>query len=261
LIRWVGIPIAAALLLLCAIAYTKRARAILPAVTVVVLVLATLAMPKAFDGGPSAYLGYGRYFVALPAAAWFLAYVLAETEPFPWASTRRTNQLLAAVLAVAVISALGHAMFFDSRLHAITRVAEKPTAGAPIEPVAPIEQACPQLLDATRRYGTDLILFHDRATAYACGAEDYGKYTTLYPQYDRRTWLMHQEEHRNRTEFLVAEVPSTFCEHALRGTAVTSCILDPVTPTIAVVHTAPRSAIETWRKLGETVRPFNTNAR
>jgi hypothetical protein len=260
LLRWVGIPIAAALILLIALAYAKRARAILPALTVVVLVVATLAMPKAFDGGPSAYLGYGRYFVALPAAAWFLAFVLAETQPFTWASTRHTNQLLAAVLAVAVISAFGHAVLFNSRLDAITRVAEKPTAGAPIEAVAPIEEACPQLLDATRRYNTDLILFHDRATAYACGAEDYGKYTTLYPQYDRRTWLMHQEEHRKRTQFLVAEAPSTFCVHALAVNAVKSCVLDPVNPSIAVVGTDPSSAIETWRKLGETVRPFNVNA-
>ncbi len=261
LFRWVGLPIAAALLLLTALAYTRRVRAILPALTCVVLVLATLAMPKAFDGGDSAYLGYGRYFVVVPAAGWFLAYVLAETQPFAWASPHRTNQLLAAVLSVAVIAALGHALRFESRLAAINRVAEKSSAGAPIEPVGPIEEACPQLLDAARRYDTDLILFHDRATAYACGAEDYGKLTTLFPPYDRRTWLLHQEEHHDRTKFLVAEAPSTFCVHALQTNAVTSCVLDPVTPSIAVVQTVPRSAIETWRRLGETVRPFDKNAR
>jgi hypothetical protein len=260
LFRWVGIPIAAALLLLCALAYTRRARAIFPALTVVVLVVATLAMPKAFDGGSSAFLGYGRYFVALPAAAWFLAYVLVETGPFTWASARHTNQLIAGVLAVAAIAALGHAIRFNTRIDAITRIAEKPIAGAPIEPVGPVEESCPQLLDAARRHGTDLILFHDRTTAYACGAEDYGKYTTLYPQYDRRTWLMHQEEHRDRTLFLVAEAPSQFCARALRTNAVKSCTFDPITPSIAVVDTEPRSAIETWRKLGETVRPFNVNA-
>ncbi len=260
LARWVGIPIAAALVLLIALIMTKRARAILPAVTVVVLVVATLAMPKAFDGTPSAYLGYGRYFLELPTTAWFLTFVLAETRPFARPSSQLTNQLVGAVLAVAIVAAVGHAVRFNTRLDAITRVAEKPDAGAVLAPVGPMNASCREVADAVRRHSIDLVLYHDRANAYACAAIDYAQFTTLYPEYDRRTWLMHREEHRDRTAFLVAESAPDFCAHTSTVSGVTGCTFDPITPSIAIVLTVPGSAIETWRRLGEHVRSFDTHA-
>jgi len=261
LARWVGVPIAAAGVLLVLLFATRRLRAILPAVAVITLVVATLAMPRAFDGTPSAFLGYGRYFVALPVAAWFLAFILAETRPFARPSAALTNRLIVAVLGVAVVAAAGHALLFNSRLRSITRVAERPDAGAILEPVSVVDTSCARVTDVVRRQHVDLALYHvDRASAYGCGALQYGRFTALYPKYDRRTWLLHREAHTLRTVFLAVDVDAGWCAHARSVPGVLGCTMDAVTPSVAVVHTKPNSALTIWRRLGEDIRTFDDRA-
>jgi hypothetical protein len=219
-------------------------------------------MPKAFDGTPSAYLGYGRYFLALPAAAWFLGYVWAETSPTGPVSPRTTTRLVLGIAMIGLASFVGREVTFDTRLRHITTVAELPTAGAVLHPVRTVFESCRLVTNAARRADTDLVVYRfDRAGAYGCGAIEYGTLETVFPLYGRRTWIVHREDVVLRTSFVITEADAALCTHARRLAIVHSCTLDQVTPTLAIMRTAPAPAIEVWRQLGEKVRPFDAPHR
>ena len=111
----------------------------------------------------------------------------------------------------------------------------------------------------TRDNHIDLAVFTvDRASAYGCGAASYGKLRTLFPSYERRTWLLHDEAHRERTQLLVAGVLGDWCDANRRFT--TTCTLVPLsTPAegdAAIVTFPSQSAITFLRHAGVDIRPF-----
>jgi hypothetical protein len=254
--RNAAVPVVAALVLLIALFWTRRLRTILPATAVVVTVIAILATPKAFDGTPSVYVAYGRVFLALPAALWFLGFVLAESRPFARPSPTLTNRLMLAVVALALVTFIVKAATFDSRLAPLRETAELTSSHAPVISDAAVRERCAEVVAAADRARTDLVIYRfDRVSTYGCGALEYGKLETLFPDYDRRTWIVHREALLRRTSFLVTGVDRQWCAHA--QVVVISCTLDPLVATIAVVRTRPMPALDTWRLLGESIRPFD----
>jgi len=258
LIRWVGVPLLAAVVLLAAVAWSRRFSVVAPAVVGVALILVTLASRKVLDGTPSAYLGYGRFFLAVPAFAWFLVYALAETGSIPRPSWLTTNVAVMVVVVVASVSFVGRNLSFDRRLGHITVVAERPTAGAPIKRASAVVADCLAVAGAARRADVDLVVYrYDRTSAYGCGALEYGHLETLFPDYDRRTWLVHQEARVKRTAFVAVGVTRAWCAHARADADVRSCVFVHGVPTAAVVRMAPMPVLTLWRDLGERVRTFD----
>ncbi|HEX5096522.1 MAG TPA: hypothetical protein VFX21_10930 [Acidimicrobiia bacterium] len=248
------VPIVAGAILLFFLARTRRAEVILPGVALVAIVLFSLSTPKALDGTPSVYVGYGRYFLSVPAALWFLGWVLTEARP---PSPRLQRRLVYGIAAFAVVTFAVRLVTFDDRTGDIRRVAADPArAGAPVFAADAVAARCDAVEHAADRAGVDYVVFRgDRVGAYACAARDYGTLETIHPIYDRRTWLLHDANEENRTKFLVTDVDEGWCINA--RAIVESCELDPVDSTIAVVTTAPQPVLETWRQLGEEIRPFD----
>jgi hypothetical protein len=241
--------------LIVALAWRRRLEVYLPGVVFAVLIVIALSSPKALDGTPSVYVGLGRYFLAVPAAVWFLCYVLAETNSRPSGLVFRG--LAIAITALAVATFCYRQLDFDHRMAGILEPAtDTRRAGAPLVSDAVILKHCQEVADLARRENVELAIFRgERVSAYACGALSYGKVETLFPFYERRTWLLHREAVRPRSAFLAFGVDAAWCQQA--RAVVLSCTVDPQSEALAVVRTKPAPAIETWRRLGEPVRPFS----
>lgn len=252
--RWLVIPVAVAVVVVVAGLSTRRLWAALSALAFVVPTLVALATPKALDGIPSVYVGWGRYFLAVPAALWFLLFVFSESRPVAWG--RRTRVVMVGlVLAVAAGSFADRQVTFTPRLDGILAVARLPTQAARPVPRHSLLAKCAAIEQASKRYHVDIVVFRgDRIAAYACGALYYGQLETLYPAYDRRTWLMHREATIERTRFLVSDLDQSWCHNA--APYVVSCTYDPADPGVALVTTKPAPLLVTWRHLGEIIRPF-----
>jgi hypothetical protein len=258
LIRWVGIPIAAAFVLLVAVAWSRRVAVVVPAIVGIALIVVSLASRKVLDGTPSAYLGYGRFFLAIPAFAWFVLYALADTRSIPRPSWLTTNVVIMVIAVTASASFVGRNLSFSRRLDHIAAVAERPSAGAPIKRTSAVITDCLGIAEAARRARTDLVVYrYDRTGAYGCGALEYGRIETLFPDYDRRTWLVHREASLERTVFLAVGVDQAWCAQARTDALVRSCVLEQGVAQVAVVRTAPIPVLTLWRDLGEAVRPFD----
>ena len=262
LIRWVGLPILAALVLLVAVAWSRRLFVVVPALVGIGLVVASLASRKVLDGTPSAYLGFGRFFLAVPTLAWFLTYTLAETRSIPRPSWLTTNVRDHGDRRGCERELRRAKSLVPRRLGHINTVAEQPTAGAPVTLTNSVISNCHTIADAAQRAHTDLVVYrYDRTGAYGCGALEYGRIETLFPDYDRRTWLVHREAILDRTVFLAVGVDRAWCEKARTDTVVRSCVFVHGVPAVAVVRTAPIPVLTLWRDLGNPVRPFDLPAR
>ena len=154
LIRWVGLPILAALVLLVAVAWSRRLFIVVPALVGIGLIVASLAARKVLDATPSAYLGYGRFFLAVPALAWFLTYALAETRSVPRPSWLTTNVAIMVIVAFAGASFVGRNLSFTRRLDHIAAVAERRSAGAPVTRTDTVVADCRAITNAARRVRT-----------------------------------------------------------------------------------------------------------
>jgi hypothetical protein len=253
-LRTSAVPIIGGAILLFFLARTRRVEVILPGIALVAVILFSLSTPKALDGTPSVYVGYDRYFLSVPATLWFLCWVLTEARP---PSAVLQQRFVYGIAALAVLTFAVRLVTFDDRTGDIRRIAADPaTAGAPVFAADAVIARCDAVDDAAERADVDFVVFKtDRVAAYGCGARAYGRLDTLHPIYDRRTWLLHDANEVDRTKFLVADVDEKWCDKA--RTVVESCDLDPVDDTIAVVTTEPQPVLETWRELGEKVRPFD----
>jgi hypothetical protein len=246
LFQWGMLPILAAIVLVGALLATRRLAAVLPAVAVVVLFILTLATGRAGEALPgNVYFGYGRNHLALPIAGWFLAFVLAETRPYRHPSMQRTRTTVLVIGIVAVVSFAVRQANFDDRMASVRR--------GDTVPIGPVEERCRAYADAAEATGTDLVVFYKSAIpAYACGALYYGDLQTLFPFYDRRTWLMHREDRLPRTSFIAADAGPDYCRRA--EPVVESCEPVPGAPDTFLVRFPPGPALSVVRAMGDFVR-------
>jgi len=243
--------VAAATAAVFALAIASRRAAPVAAVAGVVGGLAVmLAAPKALDGTGSPWLSFGRYVHLLPVALWFV--VTVTVEP------RRRSLGLAAVGAAVVVSAATftvRAVTFDERTSAIAAIG-RATAGAPVTPVAETLARCDTIDDLD----VPVVVFrYDRTGAYACGALAYDRQRTLFPAYDRRTWLLHDESTRRRTAFAFTEADGEVCARLpAEASAIVMC---DAGGRIGIVRGENLDVLSTWRAAGEDVREFEQPER
>lgn len=216
-------------------------------------VAGVLATPKALDGTASAYLGYGRLLFAVPLLVWCLAWLAGEDRP-P-APAGRTRRVLAgagvAVLAASVVTASWRAGRFEDHLGEIDRVATEVRVAA-VVPVEGVVQRCDALYETMGRAGATLAVFlTDRITAYGCAGQ-WDEAVSLFPAYERRTWLLDGENHLPRSVFVVADAPPDWCRHL--ADSVRSCApADP--PGTMVVNMEAQPVLPVLAAVGVPVRP------
>ncbi len=207
---WV-LPLALAVALLVLLLATRRALFAIPALLALALMLVGLSSMKALDG-PSPVLPYARIFLPLPMVIWFFAFLVAESG-FGARWRRALPAAVATVALLAVSTVAYRAVTLDARNESLLAAAASAPFKFPVVPVETLERRCKRMRGLARSTGIALVAFTlDPAAAYGCGAAAYGSIRTLYPHYERRTWLLHDEASRLRDRLLVWGVSDRFCE-------------------------------------------------
>lgn len=253
---WV-VPALIATVLVLALLATRRWRFVSPAVTFLVAIALALSSAKALDG-PSPLLPYARLFLIVPLTLWFMAFLVSESRIL-----RRLRIVLPAVVAAVILLAGGTFVLRAATLGERNRALLDDAANAafvfPVVRAHALDLRCRTMSRLANAERTDLVVFiGDRASAYGCGAAAYGSVRTLYPEYERRTWLLHDEAERTRTRVLVFGVQPTFCDQVVAF--VTSCRLSSLsTPEEGLAATttfASQSALKFLQDAGVRIRPF-----
>ncbi|MGH9038870.1 MAG: hypothetical protein ACRDZ3_01430 [Acidimicrobiia bacterium] len=247
------LPIAALVCVVAVLLARRRFAAATAGLAGMAGVAATLATPKALDGTASAYLGYGRLLFAVPLLVWCLAWLAGEDRPpAPAGRTRRALAFAGvAVLAGSLVTASWRAGRFEDHLGEIDRVATEVRVAA-VVPVQGVVQRCEALNETMGRVGATLAVFlTDRIAAYACAGQ-WDEAVSLFPAYERRTWLLDGENRVPRSVFVVADAPPDWCRHL--ADSVRSCAPADL-PGTMVVRMDAQPALPVLAAAGVPVRP------
>ncbi|MGA8889958.1 MAG: hypothetical protein WB493_00220 [Anaeromyxobacteraceae bacterium] len=231
-----------------AASFRRRWDVAIPAAIASIGTLLALAVDKAHEGTSSVFFAYERMFLGFPVAIGILA-VAAAGAWRGWASARAAILCMFAVIAIAGVRWISlpgdvGAELADRRI--VLDLGEVEGAVA----------ACAKAEAAARAEGTDLVLYlAHRTLAYTCGALAYGRVGTLYPLYERRTWIIREEADRKREVFVVPDVDAgSVCPVILARVPGSSC--GTGTLGVMVVRSTPISAVDLARALGVPVRRY-----
>jgi hypothetical protein len=226
--------------------HRQYALAAAAAVALVATVL-SLGVNKVHDGESGIFFSYQRMYLAVPL---LIAFLVALAPRVDWKRSALGSG------AVAVV-ALGAFAYQQAALAPAVATATAFPAGAVTSPrsVDSLERKCALDSQVAQSSGATLIVYvQDRGAAYGCGALMYGRVETLFPSYERRTWLLQAEARARRDELVLADVSRSFCAAVDAGLA--SCQQPPKAPQVAVLSTRAQPALTVLRQLKVAVRAF-----
>jgi hypothetical protein len=268
LMRWWLIPVVVTLVLLGLLLATRQLRFILPALVMSAIYLVALAARANLD--PSyTFLPAARLVHFAPIAIWVLALLVAESHTLSRVSIRafRPIRLWAAIVVVAMLTAVVRVQTLNGRFAAIERQAgyENRAYGFAyvLNSIGAINSDCRAVGSLARRESASLAVYlADDVAAYACGAIHYGRIVTLFPFFERRTWLLRSENRRQRDRMLLQGVSADFCTQVAAIT--TRCTIRRLprraqalgVQLIAAVRFPPQTSIHFLDSAHIVVRPF-----
>jgi hypothetical protein len=247
------------------VAWRGRRTVALPAAAATALVLATavLGTAKANDGAASLFFPFARVYLGLP---WMLAALLCLPVDGP--TPRRDRDLGRSqsvpgaagvvVAAVAVALVLGVVTIREVRL--VADVHDLVAAADGVPPVVPVAtddlgRSCEARRRAAAADDVPVVIDrYDRTATYGCAAllEPDG-IGTLFPEYERRTWLLDEAARRPLGRVLVSGFDR--CPPSSVPSPEVSCELVGGGERLLLLRGEPRPALEWARLLGITVRP------
>lgn len=235
----------------------RRSLAVAAAVvTALALAAAVLGTAKANDGAPSVFFPYARVYLGLP---WMLCALLCLPTARPArrgssALRRRRLEAFSVLVVVVVLAVVAlRQVALNERVGALVAAAD---GVPPVVPVATDDLArrCDARRRLARESGADVVVDrYDRTATYGCGAvlEPEGV-TTLFPEYERRTWLLEAAKERRVDRVLVSGFEA--CP-PIEAADVRCTAQDDGGERLLLVEGRPRT-VTTWaRDLGITVRP------
>jgi hypothetical protein len=264
LLRWWAIPVGAVLVLVAALLVTRESRFVLPALLMCALLVGVLASPASSNPG-STFEPTARLLLFAPIAVWFLALFVAESA----LATRlfqplRPSYLSAAVIALALLTATVRLATFNARFLAIEHRGKAVAfSNYPLYSTATIKAECRTLRSVATRERTHLVVYTaDDVVTYACAALDYGRTVTLFPFFERRTWLLRHENQVQRDRMIVWGAARDFCAQV--APISTRCVITGVQPPspavgprfIAAVQFPRQTTIQFLDRARVFVRPF-----
>jgi len=210
----------------------RRASMVAAAACAAVGLLLSLAVTKLQDGTDSIFYSYARMYLALPALFAFLAVILSRP------GRARSSLRAAGAAAIVVLAAASTAVRAASFESAAMAEAQRPALWVQAQPTQHLRETCSALEELAERHAAPLVIhLADRPAAYGCGALLYGRVETLFPRYERRTWLLLQEQRARRGRVLFSEVTAGFCPGA--AGLVKSCRIVSRAPDVALVELSP----------------------
>ena len=221
-----------------------------PAGILAAVAIMALAITKVHEGTPSVFFAFDRMFLGVPLGLGIVA--IGAAGP----GSRRSPTSAKVVMACGLV-VLGAAVWRWTSLprdvaaehsshRTVLNLGDVPGAVA----------ACHVAEAAAKAEGADLVVFlAHRSLAYACGALAYGRITTLYPPYERRTWIIRDEARRQREVIVVPDVDvDSVCEAVLKRYPLASCGVGA--QGALVVRMESVSVVDFVRSIGVPVRKF-----
>ena len=228
----------------------KRWEVAAPAATLLCVTLLALSVGKVHDGTPSVFFAFERSFLGLPLGLGIVA--IGSVGAGIWRGGTSTRAVVAC--SVVLLCAATWRWTFLAREVAAERAV--PVSVLDLREVPAVAARCSAIASAARSEGAGLVVFQgSRTLAYACGALADDRLTTLFPAYERRTWILRDEARRQRDTVLFPDAdPARLCGAVQARLPAASCQFGPAGT--MVVRMPPTSAVELLRILGLPVRPF-----
>jgi hypothetical protein len=256
LVRSWWIPVGVFAALIGVLVVSRQLRYAVPAVTAGVLVLYGLSTRKALSGlGP--LFPPGRIFLVFPATVWFLVLLATErTRP----TTRRAvlgTRLAVIGLCIATVGSTAlRGVQYGSREEAWrTRAIELYRANYyGFTTRSNVTGRCAFDARQSALHRARLVAYLDQTAAYACAALN-PAIRTLFPRYERRTWLMYAELSTSRSRLVVSGVPARFCDLARQRASCSWTGGD------AALSFPSQGALGLLASSGMQVRAFGPNCR
>jgi hypothetical protein len=238
-----------ALVILILLIRTRTLVAILPALLWCGLTVVSLGIPKVHDGEDSLYFSVARSFLTVPLGLSFLMFLMSTVAPEKsGAIVWREAKALGAFAATAFVFQM---VTFEGT---INRIVHTKTWNLGPQPVADVERACDAVVAEANRHNATLVAFNDqRELAYACPSLGSGDVRMLFPSYERRTWLLEDEQKGSRDQMLVWTKGRASCGQFRRAA---SCALVGTSGRLVHVTFPSESALDFLRSSGNTVRKF-----
>ena len=259
-----GVIVPVAIMVALALALAFRAWREAAAVGSLLALLALLAsLPKSMDQMSSLWFPASRMTLASPMAVWFAGCITSRVivkhlrrklSLYPYWPSFRLLALSAIVVSITS-SALMVKFTWRARIEPI-REAGLREGIMPLRTPEEIVTLCGRAVNAAREADTNIIAFpHDRTAAYACSAL-YPNVVTVFPQYERRTWVLEQLSTQSIERMLLWGFGGDFCNErrTRRGFRECKSLADEGAVMLALKKPGP--ALAALRVIGHKPRPF-----
>jgi hypothetical protein len=237
-----------AAVILCLFALlTWRKECILPALVIAAAPFLALAVNKAHSGHVgSVFLPHVRLFLGLPVA-FACAFVMRPDGR----GTAPRWQLGVVALLVAAAGWSAHASLAADVAGRIRGSAYE----VPHRRTSWIVETCRKEMELVVQHRAELVVHAEHnAPAYACAALHYPELRTLFPDSERRTWRLREEEARTHSRVLFMHPRGSLCDRLKRAGA-RSCERVGRDPTVVLAMFEPAVHLrETMRAVGEPWR-------
>ncbi len=244
LFRWPVLVLIVIVLVVVRNLATRRLPVVVASLGFVIALLFAASIPKSTDELPTVYFLAARTVLTLPLGLWFL---LAVGPPVRW-SVRTSRRVLAAVVALTVVTGAVRLATWDTRGAPMRRTAEHAPA-YPLTKVSAIERLCAAVGDAARTSGARFAFYRERTRAYACSGLLGDDITSIFPEYERRSWLLRAAAQPAEGRVLTVGARPQAC---VDGTLTCRYLPHGIT----VVPITGGSPLATASRAGFFVRPF-----
>lgn len=215
--------------------------------TILVLIVLSLGFNKIGDGDDDIYIPYARMYLALPFIC--SSFFLLATSRQNFASTSRIS-----IIFVLVISSLFTLKLTNYEQRHL-QLAQQRSSQVKAMWLSTFYKACDHLDQTIKDSGAEIVVFSEfRASKilnYACPLYSKHSFDTLFPQLERRSWLLENELKLKRTNFLLYEFPST--KELAKKNKVKSIALLSTIPRIYQITTEPSELLKLLRRAGFVV--------
>ncbi len=214
------------------------------------LVLVILSVPRSGDWLPTAYYPAARILLPLPMAIWFLYAIepVGITGPIHRRGSRLSSTQLAGVAVALTVAMTGRRLVQWGHDVVPLRNAAVEYPNYPLTDVAALTARCQTVAAAAAATRADFVAFDRRTAAYACEALIPGL-KTVYPPYERRTWMLDEFLSPSTRSFLIDSPTAPTCTDPRLQCEVLGDQLTMVSRSDDI------SGHDTWLSLGYPLRP------
>lgn len=213
----------------------------------IILIYVSTGNYKAHDGYNTLFFSCSRMFVALPVVlVLFFFWAEVSLRNYKWYS-----KFL--VYSVTILLCIG-IICFSERNNVFKDFISNDVKGltkVEVHSVTDVYAQCRSLDSLSAKYHFGLIVTFERCVNYICPII-YPSLRTIEPDYERRVWVMREEDTTHRDHFLFYSCDSAFVKQAI-DSGYSVKVIDP-SPMSCLIENKGQNTFDILKKIGITVR-------